>query len=389
MMSMQVNQGGQGRWGKSAAWGVMGVATMLAACGTSSGGGGGSGYYYADGTGGTGDITSTADTTTTADGTLTDTTGGGADTVAVQDTQTGAAYATCTAASQCVQDACKDAWSPTCGAACVTGTAAAAAPTGNALLTCVSTKCVQGKCAGKLGNGSTCVDDCTASDCGAELVACWSQGATPGSAPCTGSLKCLDGCKSDPKKFTCQAACYTAMGTTGQDQFKALSTCVSQNGGDASKCSKETFTCLGGGATGTDTCYDVAKCAQACDAKDTACVGTCYAKGSANAQSQFQTLLSCTSGANQQACLPQTVTCATPTGSANCLDTANCVNACPAGDAQGACILDCLHNATAKGAQAFTPLAACMQKSCPNCGSNCQSCATSKCLSTAMTCSSN
>lgn len=371
-------------------WTTMAITLTAMACGGTTGGGGG-GFFYADGAAGLGDVSTPTDAQ--AGGDANSTTGGdaqgGSDGSTLTDTTTATTFATCTEASQCVQDACKAAWSITCGSGCAPKMSTAAAPTGNALLNCISQKCVQGACVGSLGADPTCMDDCTATACGAELVACWEQGATKGTQGCSSAIACLDACKSDPKKFTCQAGCYNALDATGATQFKALSTCLTKSGGKPDACSKETLVCLGDGKSGTASCYDVAKCSQACGKDDTTCQGKCLASGSATAQSQLQALLTCVSAGDSSKCLPQTATCATPSGSANCQATGECVAACPTGDASAGCVLDCLHGGTKKGTDALVKLTPCMLKNCPSCGNNCQSCATSKCLNDAIACGSN
>ncbi len=359
----------------------------LVACGTSSGGGGGGVYYGADGSN-LSDVTPTTDSAAGEDGKATTDTKTGAD-VATDVVQPGS-LKTCIASSQCAINACQASWSASCGQTCANATATAAAPTAAALLDCTVKKCLQGKCAGTTPPTQKCMDDCTSSDCPNELVACWAQGSTPGSKGCSTILSCLTNCNSDPERFTCQAACYNAVNTTGEGQFKTLTDCVSANGGDTNKCVKESLACLSDGKSGSATCYDLQACMGKCAAGDTTCQGACYGVGSASAQTELLTLLNCVTASGANACLAPTITCATPTGSVGCIDTATCVTGCGTGATQAACVMDCLHKCSASGAQAFAKLAPCMQKNCANCtGSACQSCATSKCLSEAMNCNSN
>ncbi len=297
---------------------------------------------------------------------------------------------TCVIASQCAVDACKANWTATCGQSCANATATAAAPTASALLACTTTKCLQGTCAGTTPPTQKCMDDCTAASCANELVACWEEGATPGSKGCSTILSCLTGCDSDPERFTCQANCYNAVGATGETQFKALSTCVNANGGSATPCTKESLACVSDGKSGSGTCYAVQDCIGKCATGDTACQGACYGNGSASAQTQLLDLLNCVNSKGAANCMTQTITCATPTGSTGCLNTATCVGNCPTGATQAKCVMDCLHASTATGATSFGKLAPCMEANCANCtGNACQSCATSKCLTQALDCNSN
>lgn len=367
---------------------VFAVSLALAACGSTSSGGGGGVFYAADGSS-LSDVTPTSDTGNGSD-TLTDGAAGDSTTKpdSTSDVLVPGSLATCIATSQCAIDACKDKWSATCGQACANAAATAAAAPASALLSCTTTKCLQGKCAGAATQ--KCMDDCTASDCPTELIACWEQGATPGSKGCGSVLSCLTACDSDPKRFTCQAGCYNAMDKAGNAQFKTLSTCIGANGGKTDACVKESLACVADGKTGSGSCYDVQSCIGKCGTSDTTCQGACYGNGSANAQTQLLSLLNCVNTSGADKCLDQTVTCATPTGSVGCVDTATCVGACAAGATQGACVMDCLHKATSGGAKAFAKLAPCMQKNCAGCtGSACQSCAGSKCLSDALNCNSN
>lgn len=359
----------------------------LVACGSSSGGGGGGTFYGADGSS-LSDVTPTADTGAGGDSkTMTD---GTTATDTATDLGQPDSLKTCIASSQCAIDACKANWTATCGQTCANATATAAAPTASALLACTTKKCLQGKCAGTTPPAQKCMDDCTASDCPTELIACWEQGATPGTKGCSTILSCLTGCDSDPARFTCQAACYNAVGKTGETQFQTLTTCVSANGGDTNKCVKESLACLSDGKSGNGTCYDLQACMGKCAAGDTTCQGACYGAGSGTAQTQLLTLLNCVTVSGAEKCLDPTITCATPTGSVGCIDTATCVTGCGTGATQAACVMDCLHKASSNGAKSFGQLAPCMQKNCANCsGSACQSCATSKCLSQAMNCNSN
>lgn len=363
---------------------VLFASLGLIACGSSAGGGGGGVYVGVtptDTVGGVMDVVADGDS-----GGVKDAAVDAAPDIASDVLQPGS-LKTCSAASQCAIDACKDSWTATCGQTCANATATAAAPTASALLTCENTKCVAGKCA--TTPTQACMDSCTASDCPNELVACWEQGATPGTKGCSTILTCLTACDTAPERFTCKAACYNAVDAAGEAAFKAMSSCIETNGGQTDPCDKESLTCLSDGKTGSGTCYDVQACIGKCASTDTACQGACYGNGSATAQTQLLTLLNCVNSSGATNCLDQTITCATPTGSTGCLATANCVAACPTGAAQSACIMDCLHKSTPGGATAFGTLAPCMEKNCPNCGSNCQSCATSKCLSDAMTCNSN
>ena len=358
----------------------------LAACGTTSGGGGGgvyTGVTPTDTVGGIMDVTGEGDAKAedgVADGKI-------VPDVATDVLQPGS-LKTCTAASQCAVDACKNGWTANCGQTCANATGKDAAPTASALLDCTTKKCVQGKCA--TTPTQDCMEACTASDCPSELVACWEQGATPGSKGCSTVLGCLTACDSNPERFTCKAACYNAADKAGETAFKALSACVAANGGKTDPYVKESLTCISDGKTGSGSCFDVQDCVGKCAKTDTACQGACYGNGSATAQTQLLTLLNCVNTSGADKCLDPTITCATPTGSTGCIDTATCVSGCPTtGDAAAPCIMGCLHKASANGAKAFGKLAPCMQKNCANCGSNCQSCATSKCLSDAMNCNSN
>lgn len=233
------------------------------------------------------------------------------------------------------------------------------------------------------------MDNCISTECPGQLVACWEQGAKPGSKGCSTVLDCLTGCDSDPKRFTCQANCYTALSSGAQGQFKAISTCSNANGGDTSKCVKESLTCLADGKSGSQSCYDVQACVGKCAKGDTGCQGKCYANGSAQAQTQLIALVNCVSGGAADQCLPQTITCASPSGKTGCIAMANCVTGCPTGDTQAACVMDCIHGGTPKAGQAFAKLAPCMQKKCANCGSDCQNCAIQNCFNEASACNSN
>lgn len=296
----------------------------------------------------------------------------------------------CIASAQCAVDLCRNNWSANCGAPCANATASAAAATASALLACTTQQCVLGDCAGSQPPTQACMDACTAQKCPTELFACWEQGNSPGSDGCGSIAACLPGCDNDPKRFTCQATCYGKASAGAQSQFKATSLCLSQNPTAPAQCADESLTCLADGKTGQDSCYAVQSCLSKCAESDSACQGSCFGKGSATAQSQLLALLECAAGSNPESCLPQTIACATPSGNANCLDTAQCVGGCPGGDAQGTCALDCLNKATPGGANAFAKLAPCIQKNCPDCqGNDCQSCATSKCFSEALTCSTN
>lgn len=329
------------------------------------------------------------------------TSGGGgfvdSDAVAAGDTQTGGdasllpgSLTSCIASAQCAVDRCRDNWSASCGAPCANATASAAAATASALLECTTQQCVLGDCAASKPPTQACMDECTARKCPTQLFACWEQGQTPGSSGCGAIAACLPGCDSDPKRFTCQAGCYGAASAAAQSQFKATSLCLAQNPGAEAQCADESLTCLADGKTGADSCYVVQGCLGECAEEDTACQGSCFGKGSATAQSQLLALLACVSGANPEACLDQTIACATPSGSSGCMDTAQCVGACPSGDAQASCAINCLHKATPGGANAFAKLAPCIQKNCPGCqGNDCQSCATSKCFGEALSCSTN
>ncbi len=357
----------------------------LVACGASTGGGGSGNPYGVTPTDTVGGILDVASDTGSVDDT-----GKVSDTLMVTDTVQPGSLKTCIASSQCAIDACKAAWSATCGQTCANATAKEAAPTASALLDCTTKKCLQGKCAGTSPPTQKCMDDCTASDCPNELVACWEQGGTPGTQGCSTILNCLTGCDSNPQRFTCQAACYNAVNKTGETQFKTLSTCVNANGGKADKCVKESLLCLSDGKTGSGSCYDVQACLAKCATGDTQCQGTCYGNGSATSQTQLLTLMNCVNTSGADKCLGETVTCATPTGSVGCVDTATCVTGCGTGATQAACVMDCLHKASSGGASAFAKLAPCVQKNCPGCtGSACQNCAASKCLSDALNCNSN
>jgi hypothetical protein len=295
---------------------------------------------------------------------------------------------TCTASAQCAVNACRDNWSTTCGAACANATASAAATTASALLDCTTQQCVLGVCAGTSPPTQACMDSCTAAKCGVELLACWDQGATPGTKGCGSVVSCLTACDSDPQRFTCQAGCYTAASTAAQTQFKATSTCINKAGGDAGPCAAESLTCLGDGKTGSASCYDAQDCLTKCGNDDSDCQGSCFASGTSQAQNELVALLDCVTGPSPDNCLDETIVCASPSGSANCLDTASCAGACPTGPAQAACAMACLHKATPAAAQAFGELGPCMQKNCAGCqGAACQSCATSKCLTQALGCS--
>jgi len=147
--------------------------------------------------------------------------------------------------------------------------------------------------------------------------------------------------------------------------------------------------CLADGKQGQKSCYDLFPCVQACG-KDVNCMGNCYGTGNPAAQQQLVQLIQCVTGPTPNECMQQTVKCAAPSGSKGCMAIATCAQNCPAGAGQAACAFECLHSGTADGADAFAPLATCMQQKCANCtASTCQSCATSKCLSQAMACSSN
>jgi hypothetical protein len=364
---------------------VLFAAFGLVACGTSTGGGGGgvfTGVTPTDTVGGIMDVAADGDTAASADG-IAD----AKPDVATDVLQPGS-LKTCTEASQCAIDACKNGWSPTCGQTCANATGSAAAPSASALLDCTTKKCVQGKCA--TTPTQDCMDACTASDCPNELVTCWEQGATPGSKGCSTVLGCLSACDSNPERFTCKAACYNAADKAGETAFKALSACVAKNGGKTDPCAKESLTCISDGKTGSGTCYDVQDCVGKCAKTDTVCQGACYGNGSATAQTQLLTLLDCVNSKGASACLDQTVTCATPTGTTGCVDSATCVGGCPAGDTQATCVMSCLHNASPKAGKVIGPFLTCMQKNCATCsGSDCQNCAISKCFSQASTCNSN
>ena len=368
------------------------ASLAFAACGApvGGGGGGGAGVTPTDTVGGVMDVAADSkagEDAVAADGTADAAKADAAPDVPSDVVQPGS-LKTCTAASQCAVDACKANWTATCGQTCANATATAAAPTAAALLDCTTKKCLNGTCAGAVTE--KCMNDCTAASCGNELVACWEQGATPGSQGCSGILNCLTACDNDPERFTCQAKCYTAVNTAGEAQFKAMSACVNANGGKTDPCVKESLICLSDGKSGSGTCYDVQDCVGKCASTDTACQGACYGNGSTTAQTQLLALLSCVNTSGAAACLTPTITCATPTGSVGCLNTATCVSGCAAGATQAKCVMDCIHAATPAAATSFGKLAPCMQKNCANCtGSACQSCATSKCLTQALDCNSN
>lgn len=362
------------------------VVAGLTACGSSSGGGGGGGVFYGGDGYSQSDVTPTADSGGGSDvSTLTDTTSGGSDTASGgSDVLAPGSLKTCVAASQCAIDACKDKWSLDCGKACANAAAPDAASPASALLNCTTTKCFSGKCAGN--PTQKCMDDCTASDCPNELVACWSQGATPGNGGCSTVADCLTKCDSDPERFTCQSICYNALSTAAVGQFQALTACLGKNGGDYAKCGKETLTCLSDGKSGSSSCYDVQACIGKCAKTDATCQGACYGQGSTTAQTQLMTLLDCITKNGADKCLDPTIACATPSGTAGCMTTANCVTGCPTGDAQGGCIMDCLHKTSTANAASFGKLATCMTSKCPNCGNNCTTCAIMNCGSQANSC---
>lgn len=164
--------------------------------------------------------------------------------------------------------------------------------------------------------------------------------------------------------------------------------------------------------TGSRACSEVYQCANGCGAQDPACVQDCLGTGTAQAQTQVESLSTCLanqcsgqSGSALQACARAqcatdmtacfgatttpvdagTTTTTGGTGGSTCVDVVNCLNACPQNDS--ACNQVCMQQGSPSAQQEVNALAQCLSTNCgTQTGSAYQTCAQRRCATEITAC---
>lgn len=119
-------------------------------------------------------------------------------------------------------------------------------------------------------------------------------------ATCEATYDCVIGCDTD----ACIEGCYASATPAATTQLDAMFTCLENRCSNATtdaafqqcaqqQCSNEIDTCFGltPVGTGNETCDAVYGCMAEC--ADNACASACYSEGTAAAQTQIDTLLTC------------------------------------------------------------------------------------------------
>lgn len=119
-------------------------------------------------------------------------------------------------------------------------------------------------------------------------------------ATCEATYDCVIACETE----ACLESCYAAASPTATQQLDAMFACLESRCGNATtdaqfqtcaqqQCGSEIDTCFGFGSVGTgnDTCEEVYDCLVGCTTN--ACATACYGEGTAAAQGQIDTLLTC------------------------------------------------------------------------------------------------
>jgi hypothetical protein len=126
-------------------------------------------------------------------------------------------------------------------------------------------------------------------------------------------------------------------------------------------------------ANGTATCVQIVDCIQTCTTGDNACLSACITRGTAPAQTAFNTLLTCARSCSDSTCVAnqcavQVQACTSPDGSggpgptvgtSTCSQIIDCLDTCADGDR--VCTNACRAQGTAAAQTTFNSLLACAQ----------------------------
>ncbi len=294
------------------------------------------------------------------DGTTTDAT--------TEDTATGKTHKTCSALGDCVIAACAPkAFAAGCQDACLGDAEEAALLPAAGLLSCVQKVCLP---ACKDSKEPGCLDDCMGENCGADVMACVTQGVTPaGTSTCLEVGGCFESCGigKSAKPFTCFSECIAKTDAVGLKALGDVAKCeadAKKDGKDAEAvCAPAYMGCLISGKSGDKSCFDLfgcqAECAKAGKDEDV-CLGTCLPQLSKDAQATFIDAIPCFES-KEPACAAKVMKCIDPSGDKTCYEAFGCISGCKGGDGDSAaCVFGCIHNVKATSAQALmTTIAAC------------------------------
>jgi hypothetical protein len=243
-------------------------------------------------------------------------------------------------------------------------------------------------------------------------------GPTTGTATCAQIVDCLGSCGASD--VACLNACRAKGSPSAQAAFGALLSCAQSCTDTAcvqSQCGPQVQACVSNGTvgpgpspdagpgptTGASTCLQILDCLDTCADGDNTCPNACRAKGSAAAQTTFNTLLACAQTCADTACIQskcgqQLQACVAPagpgpgpgldagpgpgpgptTGTSTCAQIVACLDTCTDGDS--ACYTACEAKGTASAQATFGALLTCAQ-SCPTTG-----CATGQCATQVQAC---
>ena len=196
----------------------------------------------------------------------------------------------CLQIANCVLTACQPG-DPNCTAKCMAKGTLGAQQTYTAMTDCGKLGCKDLVDAGK-GNEAML---CLYTVCGAERGACLGSGA----GTCADLTNCLASCGDS---VVCQQGCHGQVSDQGAKDYYTLLTCVDQKCGGLAleakaSCAQQVCplfeTCFGGSSGGGSlSCQGILQCASLCGSSKS-CAQQCKAQGSAAAQQQLDTLISC------------------------------------------------------------------------------------------------
>ncbi len=319
----------------------------------------------------------TTDTTTGGDGTVTDTVGGdtaGGDTAGGDSATTDATKAkfeTCAQAAQCIADKCNP---PTagCDAPCTPESSVPALAGALPLLNCYQTKCLAGMC--KDNKDPKCGDACFKAACLPELFTCLDDGKA-GTKGCDTAKTCFDTCKLGlPDTFSCLSKCYNELDATAKTAAKTMGACFAKNPSpDPTKaCVTETIGCFVGDKAGSQPCFTVFTCAEACKkagkGDDFTCSIGCLSLVTKAGQKAFTDVIPCLGNDKDPACPAKFLNCADPVGTADCLGGIGLMDKCQKASGGGdnpQCMFEALHGMTKEAAQTLMELTPCFGSTDP------------------------